>query len=69
MRRGLTTADLKVGGKVPDEREKLMMFVRVRSRSSTNSRRSDVGRGSSEQDVGFDFKIVSFNNTLRKISK
>ena len=62
MRKGLTTADLKVGGKVPDEREKLMMFVRVRSRSSTNSRRSDVGRGSNEQEVGFDFKIVAFNS-------
>ena len=61
MRRGLTTADLKVNGKVPDDREKLMMFVRVGSRSS-NSRRSDVGRGSSEQDVGFDFKIVAFSS-------
>ena len=58
LRRGLTTADLKVDGKVPDDREKLMMFVRVGSRSS-NSRRSDVGRRSNEQEVGFDFKIVA----------
>ena len=62
MRRGLTTADLKVGGKIPDEKEKLMMFVTVGSRSSTNSRRDDVGRGSSEQEVGFDFKIVAFSS-------
>ena len=58
LRRGLTTADLKVDGKVPDDREKLMMFVRVGSRSS-NSRRSDVGRRSNEQEVGFYFKIVA----------
>ena len=38
MRRGLTTADLKVHGKVPDDKEKLMMFVRVGSRSSVNSK-------------------------------
>ena len=62
MRRGLTTADLKVGGKIPDEKEKLMMFVTVGSRSSTNSRRSDVGRGSNQQEVGFDFKIVAFSS-------
>ena len=61
LRRGLTTADLKVDGKVPDDREKLMMFVRVGSRSSINSR-SDVGRGSNEQEVGFDFKIVAFSS-------
>ena len=41
------------------DNEKLMMFVRVGSRQSGNSR-SDVGRGSSEQEVGFDFKIVAF---------
>ena len=41
MRIGLTTADLKVDGKVPDDKENLMMFVRVGSRSSINSRRSD----------------------------
>ena len=35
-----------------------MMPVRVGSRSSRQSRRSDVGRGSNEQEVGFDFKIV-----------
>ena len=62
LRRGLTTADLKVDGKVPDDKEKLMIFVRVRSRSSINSRRSDVGRGSNEQEVGFDFKIVAFSS-------
>ena len=61
LRRGLTTADLKVDGKVPDDKEKLMMFVRVGSRSSINSR-SDVGRGSNEQEVGFDFKIVAFSS-------
>ena len=61
MRRGLTTADLNVDGKVPDDKEKLM-FVRVGSRSSINSRRSDVGRGSNEQEVGFDFKIVAFSS-------
>ena len=60
LRRGLTTADMKVDGKVPDDKEKLMMFVRVGSRSSINSRRNDVGRGSSEQEVGFDFKITAF---------
>ena len=38
-----------------------MMFVRVGSRSSINSR-SDVGRGSNEQEVGFDFKIVAFSS-------
>ena len=62
MRRGLTTADLKVDGKVPDDKEKLIMFVRVGSMSSINSRRSDVGRGSNEQEVGFDFKIVAFSS-------
>ena len=61
LRRGLTTANLKVYGKVPDDKEKLMMFVRVQSRSSINSRRSEVGRGSNEQEVGFDFKIVAFS--------
>ena len=29
LRRGLTTADLKVDGKVPDDKEKLMMFVEL----------------------------------------
>ena len=63
MRRGLTTADLKVVGKVPDDKEKLMISVRVGSRSSINSRRtSDVGRGSNDQEVGFDFKIVAFSS-------
>ena len=62
LRRGLTTANLKVDGKVPDNKEKLIMFVRVGSRSSINSRRSDVGRGSNEQEVGFDFKIVAFSS-------
>ena len=62
MRRGLNIADLKVNGKVPDDKEKLMMFVRVGSRSSINSRRSDVGRGSNEQEIGFDFKIVAFSS-------
>ena len=62
LRRGLTTADLKVDGKVPDDKETLTMFVRVGSRSSINSRRSDVGRGSNEQEVGFDFKIVAFSS-------
>ena len=61
LRRGLTTTDLKVDGKVPDDKKKFMMFVRVGSRSSRNSR-SDVGRGSNEQDVGFDFKIVAFSS-------
>ena len=60
-RRGFTTADLKVDGKVPDDKEKLTMFVRVGSRSSINSR-SDDGRGSNEQEVGFDFKIVAFSS-------
>ena len=62
LRRGLTTAELKVDGKVPDDKEKLMMFVKVGSSSSINSRRSDVGRGSSEKEVGFDFKIVAFSS-------
>ena len=62
MRRGLTSADSKVDGKVPNDKEKLMMFVRVGSRSSINSRRSDVGRGLNEQEVGFDFKIVAFSS-------
>ena len=62
LREGLTTADLKVDGKVPDDKEKLMMFVRVGSRSSIDSRRSDVGRGSSKHEVGFDFKIVAFSS-------
>ena len=53
MRRGLTTADLTVDGKVLDDKEKLMMFVRVGSRPLVNSRKSDVGRGSNEQEVGF----------------
>ena len=61
LRIGFTTADLKVDGKVPDDKEKLMMFIRVGSRSSTNLR-SDVGRGSNEQEVGFDFKIVAFSS-------
>ena len=62
MRRGLTTADLKVDGKLPDDKEKLVMFLRVGSRSSIDSRRSDVGRGSNEQEVGFGFKIVAFSS-------
>ena len=63
LRTGLTTADLKVDGKVPNDKEKLMMLVRVGSRSSINSRRtSDVGRGSNDQEVGFDFKIVAFSS-------
>ena len=62
MRRGVTTADPKVDGKVPDDKEKLMMCLRVGSRSSIISRRSDVGRGSNEQEVGFDFKIVAFSS-------
>ena len=37
-------------------------FERVGSESSTNSRRSDDGRGFSEQEVGFDFKIVVFSS-------
>ena len=41
-----------------------MMFVRVGSRSSRNSRRSDVGRGSSEQEIGFDFQIVAFSSAV-----
>ena len=53
LRRGLTTADLTVDGKVLDDKEKLMMFVRVGSRPLVNSRKSDVGRGSNEQEVGF----------------
>ena len=61
MRRGFTTADLKVDGKAPDDKEEFMLFIRVGSRSSRNSR-SDVGRGSSEQEVGFDFKIVIFSS-------
>ena len=62
LRTGLTTADLKVDGKVPNDKEKLMVFVTVGSRSSINSRRSDVGGGSNEQEVGFDFKIIAFSS-------
>ena len=40
-----------------------MMSVRVGSRSSINSR-SDVGRGSNEQKVGFDFKLLSIQPQL-----
>ena len=57
MRTGLTTADPKVDGKVPDDKEKLMIFVRVGSRSSINSR-SDIGREYNEKEVGFDFKTA-----------
>ena len=57
MRRGFISADLKVDGKVPDDNETLMMFVRVESRSLRKSRRSDGGGGSSDQEVGFDLKI------------
>ena len=53
---------MKVDGRVPDDKEKLLLFVRVGSRSSRNSGRSDVGRGSNEQVVGFDFKIVAFSS-------
>ena len=60
MRRGFKTDDLKIDGKVSDDKEKLMMFIRVGSRSSIHSRRSNVGRGSNEKEVGFDFKIVAF---------
>ena len=52
-----TRAGLKVDGKVPDDNETLMMFVRVESRSLRKSRRSDGGGGSSDQEVGFDLKI------------
>ena len=62
MRSGLTTADLKADGKIPDDKGKLMMFARVGSRSSITSRRSGVGRESNEQEVGFDFQIVAFNS-------
>ena len=58
LRRGLTTADLKVDGKVPDDKEKLMMFLRVGSRSSVNGRRSDVGRGSNKQEVGLISRLL-----------
>ena len=61
MRRGLTTADLKVGRKVPDNKEKFIIFIRAGCGSSINSR-SEVGRGSNEQEVGFDFKIVAFSS-------
>ena len=61
MRTGFTTAGLKIDGKIPDDKEKLMMFLSDGSRSSVNSRRSDVGRGSNEQEVGFEFKIVAFS--------
>ena len=44
FRRGFTTAVLNVKGKVPDNSEELIMFVRVQRRSSRNLRRSDVGR-------------------------
>ena len=37
------------------------MFVRAGGKLSTNSR-SDVGRRSNEQEVDFDFKIVSFSS-------
>ena len=62
MSRGLTTADLNVDGKVPDDKEKLMMFVRAGSRSSIDLRRSGVVRGSNEQEVSFDFMIVGFSS-------
>ena len=62
LRSGLATADLKVDGKVSDDKEKLMMLARTGSRSSIHSRRSNVGRGSNEKEVGFDFKIVAFNS-------
>ena len=62
LRRGLTSADLKVDGKVPDNKEKFMKFVRAGSRSSTNSRRSDAGREANEQEAGFDFKIAAFGS-------
>ena len=62
MRRGFTTAHLKVDGKVSDDKEKLMMLARTGSRSSIHSRRSNVGRGSNEKEVGFDFKIVAFSS-------
>ena len=58
MRIGLTTADLKVDGKVPDDKEKLMMFLRVGSRSSINARRSDVGTGFNEQEVGLISRLL-----------
>ena len=61
VRRDLTTADVKVDGKVPDDKKKFMMFVRVGSRSSRNSR-SDVGRRSNEQEVSFDFQSVAFRS-------
>ena len=61
LKGGLTTANLKVDGKVPDDKEKLMMFVRVGSRSSTNSR-GDISRDSNVQEIGFDFKIVAFSS-------
>ena len=44
FRRGFTTAVLNVDGKVPDNSEELIMFVRFRRKSSRNSRSSDVGR-------------------------
>ena len=39
-----------------------MMFVRVGSKLCRHSKKSDVGSGSREQEVGYDFKIVVFNS-------
>ena len=58
VRRDLTTADVKVDGKVPDDNKKLMVFVTAGSRSSVNSKISDDGRGSNEQEVGFDSRLL-----------
>ena len=58
----LRRANLEVDGKETDDKETLMMFISVGSRSSINSRMSDVGKGSSEQEVGFDFKSVAFSS-------
>ena len=60
LRGGLTKADLKVDGKVPDDKEKLMMFVKVESRSSINLRRSNVGRGSIEQEADYSVGLNAF---------
>jgi len=53
-----------MSGKIPDNKGEMIMFVILASRSLRNYRENGVGRGTSEQEVGFDFKIIAFNSAL-----
>ena len=62
MSRGLISADLNAGGKVPEVREELNKAVSGGRRASTHSIRSGVGMGSRAQLLGEDLKMTDLTN-------